>query len=160
MKKMSEILGHGYFVVKTALPSPILAKNWLHCWKTKRKPPSRPKHPMPSKTQNQYRFWYFYLILKNIREFSAFRSFSQKRSSTQFFFSQSALHFGNRQNQICLACPYFIGGTMLIFPSPFPSLLVTGRTLSDQPGSFSLVPKMNCMHRDVTRQCIGRGAKY
>ena len=37
--------------------------------------------------------------------------------------------------------------------SPFPSL-------SDQPGSFSLSPKMNCMHCYVTRQCIGRGAKY
>ena len=31
---------------------------------------------------------------------------------------------------------------MLIFPLPFPSLLVTVRTLSDQTGSFSLVPKI------------------
>ena len=40
---------------------------------------------------------------------------------------------------------------MLIFPSPFPFLSVTGRALSDQPGSFSLVPKNELMHCDVTK---------
>ena len=34
------------------------------------------------------------------------------------------------------------GWQKVIFPLPFPSLLVTGRTLSDQTGSFSLVPKI------------------
>ena len=32
-------------------------------------------------------------------------------------------------------------GPMLLFSSPFPSFSVTGRALSDQTGSFSLVPK-------------------
>ena len=45
------------------------------------------------------------------------------------------------QNKLCLARPYFIRGLMPIFPLPFPSLSVTGRTLSDQTGSYSLVPK-------------------
>ena len=57
------------------------------------------------------------------------------------------------QSQCCshiyqLICPskplhisYFVQGPMLFFPSPFPSLSVTGRALSDQTGSFSFVPK-------------------
>ena len=36
---------------------------------------------------------------------------------------------------------HFIRGLMLHFPSPFPSFLVTGKALSDETGSFSLVPK-------------------
>ena len=51
------------------------------------------------------------------------------------------LPFVYGQNKICLARPYFILGPMLIFPSPFLSLSVTGRTLFDQVVSFSLVPK-------------------
>ena len=51
------------------------------------------------------------------------------------------LPFVYGQKEICLAHPYFIQGPMLIFPSPFPSLSVTGRTLSDQTKTFSLVPK-------------------
>ena len=44
--KFSCCCGYGYFVVKTMLTSPILAKNWPHCWKSKRKtasdfPPNR-----------------------------------------------------------------------------------------------------------------------
>ena len=45
------------------------------------------------------------------------------------------------QNKISLACPYFVDGPMLLFPSPFPSFPVTGRALSDQTVSFSLVPQ-------------------
>ena len=73
------------------------------------------------------------------------------RSNTQYLL----LVYG--QNEICFACPYFILGPMLIFPSPFPFLSVTGRTPSDQPGSFSLVPKSE-LHA-LWRHCIGRGAK-
>ena len=51
------------------------------------------------------------------------------------------LSFVYEQNKICLTRPYFIRGLMPIFPLPFLSLLVTGRTLSDQAGSYCLVPK-------------------
>ena len=45
---------------------------------------------------------------------------------------------------------------------PLPTFLFqsqVGHSLIRQVGSV-LSPKMNCMHRDATRQCIGRGAKY
>ena len=51
------------------------------------------------------------------------------------------LPFVYEQNELRFACPYFIQGLMLFFPSPFLSFLVTGRALSDQTGSCSLVPK-------------------
>ena len=46
--------------------------------------------------------------------------------------------------------------------SPFPSPLFqskVGHSLIRQVATL-LSPKMNCMHYDVTRQCIGRGTKY
>ena len=49
---------------------------------------------------------------------------------------------------------------MPIFPLPFSSLSVAGRALSDQVAASLLSPKLNCMHYDVTRQCIGREGKY
>ena len=44
---------------------------------------------------------------------------------------------------------------MPIFPFPFPSLLVTGRTLSHQTGSSSLVPKtkLHASWRHLRRKC-------
>ena len=50
----------------------------------------------------------------------------------------------------------------LVSYSPLPSPLYqshVGHSLINQVASL-LSPKMNCMHRDVTRQCICRGAKY
>ena len=67
--------------------------------------------------------------------------------------------FVYEQNELRFVCPYFIQGLMLFFTSPFPSFSVTGRALSDQKGSCSLVPKMNCMHRDITSVSFCRGAK-
>ena len=49
------------------------------------------------------------------------------------------------QNEQRLARPYFVQGQMLFFPSQFPSFTVTGRALSDETGSCSLVPK-NKLH--------------
>ena len=46
------------------------------------------------------------------------------------------------QNELRFECPYFIQGLLLFFPSPIPSLSVTGRALSDKTGSFSLVTKI------------------
>ena len=79
-------------------------------------------------------------------------------SSFVWSWNERHLPFVFGQNEIWLARPYFIWGMMLIFPSPFPSLSVTGRghSLIRQVAS-PLSPKMNCMHRDVTRQCIFRG---
>ena len=51
------------------------------------------------------------------------------------------LPFVYGQNKLRFACPYFIQVPMLLFPSPFPSLSVTGRALSDQTGNISLVPR-------------------
>ena len=59
--------------------------------------------------------------------------------------AQGIFCFARRQTEgaaYCLACPYFKLGPMLIFPFPFPPLSVKGSTLSDQVGSFSLVPKI------------------
>ena len=49
--------------------------------------------------------------------------------------------FVYEQNEQRLACPYFVQRQMLFFPSQFPSFTVTGRALSDETGSCSLVPK-------------------
>ena len=46
--------------------------------------------------------------------------------------------------------------------SPFPFLLFqsqVGHSLIRKVTTL-VSPKLNCKHRDVTRQCIGRGAKY
>ena len=46
-----------------------------------------------------------------------------------------------REREICASVLGWNMDTQGIFPSPFPSFLVTGRTLSDLVGSFSLVSK-------------------
>ena len=51
---------------------------------------------------------------------------------------------------------FYLAVTALYFL--LPSLLLTGKALFDQASPLS--PKMNCMHRDVMRHCLGRGAKY
>ena len=50
-------------------------------------------------------------------------------------------------------------GLMIFFPSPFPSLSVTGRDSLIRQVAFPLSPKLNCMHRDMTKVSFCRGAK-
>ena len=58
---------------------------------------------------------------------------------------------------LLFACPYFILGPMLFFPSPILSFLVTGMTLSFNRWTSLLSPKVACMHYDVTIVSLWRG---
>ena len=80
------LVGNGYFVVKTALPSPILAKNWPLYRKTERKTVS--DFPPNRNTECPWKKWTFYSIktvCNKIGGLLAFRPFSRREVWHSFF---------------------------------------------------------------------------